>query len=110
MAGPSNAELQNRLSRVAKQAADERDLRLAASAQNALGELVSRAADELGEGAEEPAIRQAEMSFARLAAALADDQAATLEHSARRRGGPVVDDRQFLSVLDRLCPGFWPFC
>jgi hypothetical protein len=105
MAGPPNAH--NRLSRSAKEAFDLRGLDLARSAQDAVGDLVSRAA-EVMEGGDEGELRRAEESFRRLAVEVAAEQA--IERRSARRSSPRVGRREIDAALRGLCPGFWPFC
>jgi hypothetical protein len=105
MVGPPNAH--NRLSRSAKEAFDRRGLDLARSAEAAVGELVSRAA-EVVVGGDEGELRRAEESFRRLAVEVAGEQA--VERRSARRASPRVGQREIDAALRRLCPGFWPFC
>jgi hypothetical protein len=112
MPEPSNAELQNRFSRVAIEAAFERQLTLNPSGQNALGALVAIAADVL-EGSDEDEVQRAEQSFRLLAATLASSgtkEGALEELTLERRPQSLIGEREVQAGLRDLCPGFWPFC
>jgi len=107
----SNAELRNRLSRTAKAAVDARGLALDRSAQDAIDELVSRAAERL-EGTPNPDIARAENAFDRLATTLVVERARTggAEERGAERVSRPIDDSHVQAALVKLCPGFWPFC
>lgn len=110
MARLSDAELRDRLSRIVKDAADKQRLTVDASGQDALGGLVSRAA-EVVDGGDQDQVHRAEQSFRRLAGALAAESADPgRKRRSVNRPGPPIGERHVEAALMGLCPGFWPFC
>lgn len=113
MAGgrPPRAQLANQLSTVAKQAADDRGLRLDTSAQDYLGQLVSTATDYFVEHPD-ASIDKAESSFTRLANELAGAQRArtAAEDTLLPQRGALLNAEDLHIAALGLCPGFFPFC
>jgi hypothetical protein len=110
--GLSNTELQNTVSRIAKEAADRQRLVLDTSAQNYLGELVATAAERLQDDPTPEQLARAEDSFVRLAQELGQPARTrrSRETEIRRARTDVVTGSQIEAALSGLCPGFWPFC
>jgi hypothetical protein len=114
---PSPGELHNRLSIIAKEAADEVGLRPDTSAQDYLGALVNQAAQEIGDEASPADMKAAEGAFRRLSLAVAADKRPGID-----RDGPDeqlreaalrpvdVSGPEIRGILEKLCPGFFPFC
>ncbi len=110
--GPRFPWVTSRLAAAATSEAGSRGLRLAPSAMDAIGGLVSRAALTLEDESlltDEKAVSHAEQSIRRVIHELP-------ARGIERRGGatvsppPVIDDDAVFQAMAGLCPGLWPIC
>ena len=108
---PRLANVTNRLATLATSAAKERGVILVPEGQDALGELVSRAALALGDEGlldDDRAVDRAEQALVTLV-----DQLPTPGLERRAAGGPPpqrVGEQDIMAAFAGLCPGLWPLC
>lgn len=97
-----------RLSKTAKDAADAELLKPDVAAQEYLGELVTRAAEALGDAPSDDEVVKVEEAFYRLASTASGRDPLLLQEAVAE---PTrITTLQLEAALVKLCPGFWPFC
>jgi hypothetical protein len=104
------ARFTDRLARTSVSAARSRGVILVRDGQDALGDLVSRAASELADQGlldDAAAVARAERSILRLVNALPAPDVETREAGA---APPFADEAAVMRALAGLCPGLWPLC
>jgi hypothetical protein len=104
----ADPQITGRLSKTAKDAADAEWLQPDVTAQEYLGELVSRAAEALGDAPSEDEVTRAEEAFVRLATTASGRDPLLLQEAVPE---PTrVTARDLRAALVKLCPGLWPLC